>query len=275
MRAAVVGHVEWVEFFRVESLPGPGQIVHADEAWVEPGGSGAVAAVQLSKLADEAWFFTALGDDELGHRAERELEGMGVRVEAVFRPVAQRRALTHIDANGERTITTVGDRLGPAGADPLPWHALDGADAVYYTAGDLAALRAARQAKVLTATSRVMEALVRFQVPLDAVIGSARDPAETYRSGQLHPPPGLVVLTLGADGGSFQTADGRAGRFPPVPPPGPVVDAYGAGDSFAAGLTYALGAGLPLEEALELAARCGAACLTGRGPFAGQLRLHP
>ena len=48
-------------------------------------------------------------------------------------------------------------------------------------------------------------------------------------------------------------------------------DAYGCGDSFAAGLTYGLGAGMAVEEALEVAARCGAACLSGRGPYAGQL----
>ena len=53
--------------------------------------------------------------------------------------------------------------------------------------------------------------------------------------------------------------------------PGPVSDAYGCGDSFAAGLTFGLGEGRPLAGALVLAARCGAACLTGRGPFAGQL----
>jgi ribokinase len=49
------------------------------------------------------------------------------------------------------------------------------------------------------------------------------------------------------------------------------LDTYGAGDSFAGGLTFALGAGLPVDEALALAARCGAAALTGRGPYEGQL----
>jgi ribokinase len=52
-----------------------------------------------------------------------------------------------------------------------------------------------------------------------------------------------------------------------------VRDAYGAGDSFAAGLTYGLGAGWSVDKAVELAARCGAACLTGSGPFEGQLEL--
>ena len=31
MRVAVVGHVEWVEFARVERVPDPGEIVHALE----------------------------------------------------------------------------------------------------------------------------------------------------------------------------------------------------------------------------------------------------
>jgi ribokinase len=50
------------------------------------------------------------------------------------------------------------------------------------------------------------------------------------------------------------------------------VDSYGCGDSFAAGLTVGLARGLPLEAALELGARCGATCLTGRGGLVPQLR---
>jgi len=42
MRVAVAGHVEWIEFARVERVPAPGQIVHALEAWAEPAGGGAV-----------------------------------------------------------------------------------------------------------------------------------------------------------------------------------------------------------------------------------------
>ena len=80
-----------------------------------------------------------------------------------------------------------------------------------------------------------------------------------------------MVRTAGAAGGSWETAD-AAGGYEAVPLPGPVRDAYGCGDSFAAGLTYGLGAGMALPEALELGARCGAACLTGRGPYEGQLR---
>ena len=56
---------------------------------------------------------------------------------------------------------------------------------------------------------------------------------------------------------------GEERRFDAAPVPGPKVDAYGCGDAFAAGLTYGLATDLPVEEALALAARCGAATLTG------------
>jgi ribokinase len=273
MRVAVVGHVEWIEFARVEHVPRAGEIVHASETWELPGGGGSVAAVQLSKLARESVFFTALGHDRLGHRAGGVLEAMGVRVEATHHDTAQRRAFTYIDDRGERTITVIGERLGPSGADPLPWDLLDHTAAVYFTAGDREALRAARRARVLVATSRVLPFLVEAGVPLDAVVGSGKDEDERYTPGLLEPPPGLVVQTAGADGGAFRSADGTSGTFPPAPLPGPVVDAYGCGDSFAAGLTFALGRGDGAEQALAFAAMCGAACLTGRGPYAGQLRL--
>lgn len=269
MRTAVVGHVEWVTFARVERLPAPGEIVHAEDVFEVPAGGGPVAAVQLLKLAGDCTFYTALGDDDLGHRAKRELEALGLRVEAVFRPEAQRRAFTHVDAAGERTITVMGARLGPHAADPLPWDELEAVDAVYFCAGDDDALRQARRARVLVATTREAERLARVGLALDAAVGSATDPAERYRP--VDPPPELVVMTQGRHGGHYEAAGGRAGTYAAVPVPGEVRDAYGAGDSFAAGLTYALAAGMATGEALELAACCGASALTGRGPYEGQL----
>src|SRR5439155_1398766 len=167
MRVAVVGHVEWIELARVAHVPAPGQIVHALEVWEEPAGGGAVAAVQLARLAGECLFLTALGDDDLGHTAKRGLEALGVRVEAAWRSEPQRRAFVHVDADAERTITVLGARMGPRADDPLPWSELDGLDA---------------------------------------------------------------------------------------------------------GLTYGLADGRSPQEALALGARCGAGCMTGRGPYEGQLR---
>ncbi|HSL15236.1 MAG TPA: PfkB family carbohydrate kinase [Actinomycetota bacterium] len=271
MRTAVVGHTEWIEFAIVEHVPVAGEIVHSTDWWEEPAGGGAVAAVQLHKLSGDCLFFTALGRDAVGKRAHLELETLGPRVEAALRREPSRRGVTFIDANGERTITTLGERLHPRIEDPLPWDELTDIDAVYVTAGDGDAIRAARRARVVVATIRIMDLLARADVRLDAVVGSGRDPSERFDPAAFSHPPGLVVLTDGARGGVFATPDGRKGRFEAAPLPGPLVDTYGGGDSFAAGLTFALAGGLDAPDALDLAARCGAACVAGRGPYSGQL----
>jgi ribokinase len=271
MDAAVVGHVEWIEFGRVDHVPEPGEIVHVTDSWQVPGGGGAVTAVQLGQLAGGAALFTALGDDELGHRAKDELERLGLRVHAAFRPERQRRAFVHVDRNGERTITVIGDRLGPRAEDPLPWEELDDADAVYFTAGDAAAVRESRRARTLVATARGLAAIAESGVELDALVASSRDAGERYRPGDLDPRPRNVVLTASSSGGEWQTSDGERGTWEATPLPGPLVDVYGCGDSFAGGLTYGLGAGMSLADAVDLAARCGAACATGRGPYEAQL----
>ncbi len=200
MRVAVVGHMEWIEFATVPRVPSPGDIVHADEVWEEPGGGGAVAAVQLAKLAGEATFYTALGDDEIGHRAERELTDLGLRVKAVYRPEPQRRGFVHVDDRGERTITVIGQRLGPRADDPLPWDELRDTDAVYLTAGDAGAVRLARQAGVLVSAARNLEVLAEAGVELDALVASSADRGELYERGQLDPEPRVVVRTAGARG---------------------------------------------------------------------------
>jgi len=125
VRTAVVGHTEWIEFGHLERVPAAGDIVHATDAWEEPGGGGAVAAVQLARLAGSCTFLTALGDDERGRWSRRRLEGLGVRVEAAIRDEPTRRAVVFVDANGERTIATLGDRLAPVDADDLPWDELE------------------------------------------------------------------------------------------------------------------------------------------------------
>jgi ribokinase len=265
VRVGVVGHVEWIEFARVEHVPRPGEIVHVLEAWEEVGGGGAVAAVQLARLAGECTFFTALGDDAVGHRSAHELAELGVRVEPAWREERQRRAFVHVDNEGERTISVIGERLGPRGDDPLPWPTLADCDAVYFTAGDAGALEAARAARTLVATVRAREAL-HAGVQLDALVASAADAGETYADDEVAPSPHVVVLTDGERGGSI-SADGVVTRWPPAPLPGPVVDAYGAGDCFAAGLTFALGNGLDPVAAAAVGAECGAACMTRRGPY--------
>ena len=134
-------------------------------------------------------------------------------------------------------------------------------DAVFFVAGDVDALVLARRAPVLTATSRALDVLGRAGVELDALIGSGKDEAERYTSGDLEPVPRLVVTTSGALGGWAQPG----GPFTAASRPAAIVDSYGAGDSFCRGAHVRARLGDRSPEAIGFAARCGAAALTGRG----------
>jgi ribokinase len=265
MRAAVVGHIEWLEFVPVEDVPRPGEIVHADESWEQAAGGGSVAAVQFSKLADSVDFFTAVGNDEHAKRAEKELTARGITVHASAVDAPQRSGFVYLDAAGERTITTIGRKLHPRGHDEtLPWHELARCDCVYFCAGDADALLLARRARVVVATARELVTLRQGSVELDALVSSGKDEAERYQPGQIDPEPRLVVTTSGALGGWAQPG----GPYNAAPVPPDPADAYGAGDCFAAGLGFALAAGLQGLDALEFASRCGAGALAGPGVHA-------
>ncbi len=262
MKLAVVGHVEWIEFVRVEAVPRPGEIVTAQETWEEPAGGGGVAAVELARLAGESSLYCILGGDELGDRSRTTLEQASVRIRAPEPEGLQRRGFCYVDETGERTITVIGEKPRPRGGEgELPWEELSGFDGVYFTAGDAEAVRQARRARVLVATARELPTLHAAGVEIDALVASGDDPAERYVAGDLDPPPKVVVSTAGALGGWAQPG----GPYKAALAPGPYEDVYGAGDCFAAGLTYALAQGMDVADALGFASERGALALTRRG----------
>jgi len=264
-RVAVVGHVEWVEFVGVDRVPLAGEIVQGVPRVSVAAGGGAVAAVQLARWGAESLFFTAVGHDELGERAVAELSARGVAVHAVVRPALQRRAITMVDAQRERTILLTGQRHVVAATDPLPWELLATCDAIYVTGCDAATLRVARSAKKLVATSRIMPLLREAGVVLDALVGSDNDPRETYAPGDLDPAPLLSVRTNGSAGGTWSAA-GATTAYAAVPTT-VTGDTYGAGDSFAAALTLALGENRSHADAVAFASARAAEVLAFDGPY--------
>jgi ribokinase len=262
-RIAVVGHVEWVDFVPVSRMPRQGEVVHAEGAFARAAGGGGVVAVVLAELGAEVNFFCALGDDPLGHAAAEQLAERGVTPHVAWRTEQPtRRALTLLEPGGERTIVTLGERLEPLGEDDLAWERLDGADGVYFTAGDVAALQHARQAKVVVASPRGRATLQDGAV-IDALVFSARDQDESEWASRLTATSRLLVETQGAGGGFWRGES--EGSWSAAAPAGETKDAYGCGDSFAAGVTFALATGAPIAEAVALGARCGARCLTRAG----------
>lgn len=262
-RLAVVGHVEWVDFIPIERLPRQGEVVHAHGSFARAAGGGGVAAVVLAELGAEVEFFCALGDDPLGRAASEQLADRGVTVRAAWRDrQPTRRALTLLEGDGERTIVTVGERLEPAGEDDLEWDRLRETDGVYFTAGDVSALEHARQARIVVASPRG-RATLRAGPGVDALVFSRSDPDETQWAGQLEDRARLLVQTRGVEGGVWWGES--EGSWQAVAPDGPVKDAYGCGDSFAAAFTFALAEGRSVAEAARLGAEVGARMLTRAG----------
>ncbi len=270
-RVAVIGHVEHVSMERVSGLPRPGDIVHLDHPTVFPGGGGGVAFAQLARSPAEVHLFTAFGSGDAGVESERAMASHG-RVHAVHREVPHPRSVVLVTPDGERTIFVVGAPLHVVRGDALPWELLEGCDGVYFTGDDPAALQAARAARVLVVTARRRAAIVASGVRVDAIVGSANDPREASTLADYPVPPGALVLTDGARGGRIETLHGTT-RFDA--PPSPVVTgaAYGAGDSFAAALTWYLATGLGVDTACLRAGPHGAAVLRGLDPRQNQLPL--
>jgi ribokinase len=267
-RIAVVGFVEWVHYASVRELPRPGQIVEATRAWEGPGASGAVCAVQLARLGADTSLYTTFGDDEAAAGARRLLAGSGVTVHAASHRGPQRRSTALLDASGERSIVVDSHDPSLRGVDPLPWRSLSEVDAVLFSGGDADALRHSRRAPIVVATARTHPTLTAAGVHVDALVGSSVDDDDRFDAARLPSAPALVAWTAAGEGGTLH-AGGEDTAFAPMPLRAPVLDSYGCGASFAAGLTFALAGGADPLRAVERGARCGADCRTRHGPFAG------
>jgi ribokinase len=217
----------------------------------------------LADLGAEVHFFCALGQDAPGQAARAQLQERGVHVHAAWRDQPTRRAVTFLEAGGERTIVTIGERLHPLGSDDLPWELLELADGVYFTAGDRAALERARTARVLVASPRGGAALQGEGVPIEALVYSAHDHDETEMAELVGGRAHLMVATEGEAGGGWW--GDSSGRWDPVPVPGEPRDSYGCGDSFAAAFTFGLAQRRTIGQAAALGAEWGARRLTQSG----------
>lgn len=265
MNVAVVGHIEWGRFFRVDYIPNVGEIVHAKESWEEVAGGGSVAAMQLAQLNGNCTFFTAVGNDKLGQKAIEQLQTKNVKVYAqILNDQATKTVAVHIDKNNERTITVAGN-LRPSGTDrSLPWEKLAEMDAVYFVSGDVHSLKYARHSKILISTARIAPLLNLGNIQLDVLLTSEKDTGEKYNPGDITPEPKLVITTQGKYGGYINNGT----QYPAeIIPQENIVDFYGCGDSFAAGVTYGLASNKDINNALAVGAHAGASAAKRRGAF--------
>lgn len=272
MKIAIIGHAEHVTIARVPALPVPGDIAHLEEPVIIAGGGGAIAFHQLVKSDAEVHFFTAIGVDDAALHVYSDIANTGATIHAALRMEPHTRDLVLVTPDGERTIMVIGRPLHPNVEDILSWNILGECDAVYFTGEDPETLKLARNAKLLAVTARRKHVLDASGVRADVVIGSSRDPREKSTLAEYPTPPDALVMTEGEHGGTIESPEGVT-RFDAAKLDAPAVSEYGAGDTFAAALTWYAACGLSLAKSASSAAGHAAAVLNGINPVESQIPL--
>ena len=266
LKFAVIGHVEWINFLKVNNLPKAGLITHSKNSLEMPAGGGGVIAKTLREMTNgDVHFFTSLGKDFYGNKTKEIFEKMDINLHIAWRDAPTRKGFSLVDNSGERSIIINGDRLAPSSEDSLNWSILKEMDGIFITAGDEEILKKARSCKILCATPRVGIKLINnSQVFLDALIGSNLDPDENFLLTDLTKSPKLIIKTEGKNGGILIPG----GRFKAIHNNTPIIDSYGCGDSFAAGILYGLASKWSTQKTVILGTILGSNCIGNFGPYA-------
>ena len=265
LKFAVIGHIEWMNFIKVDQLPKAGLISHSKKSLECPAGGGTVIAKRLRELTNsEVHFFTALGNDFYGDQCLNILKNMGIKLHVAWRDKPTRKGFSIVDSDGERSITIIGDRIAPTNKDNLDWSILKDMDGIFITAADKEIFKKARSTNTLCATPRVgLNIINESGIFLDGLIGSNLDPGEVFSLNELRITPKFVIKTEGENGGIVFPG----GRYKAFDNNKNKVDSYGCGDSFAAGILFGLSSGWDIEESLNIAKILGRNCSEHFGPY--------
>lgn len=270
-------------------LPRPGETVVGDGFDAGPGGKGANQAIGARRLGADVTFVTKLGDDLFGRQARAVLTAEGLPEWGVLTGQAPTGvAFILVDAAAENMIaiapganlelvaadvTDLEERVGDAGVVLVQLECeaslAVGVAAWAHATGKRAILNPAPARELSLTDLKAFEIITPNETELHALSAAAgtggqgpeRQAAALVRAGVTN-----VVVTLGADGVLWASADG-ARAFPA--PAVRAVDTTGAGDAFNAGLVAALARGQALPDAIEYGCRAGAYCVTRRGVIDG------
>jgi sugar/nucleoside kinase (ribokinase family) len=251
------------------------------------GGSAAIMACGAARLGLSVAFAGRIGDDDTGAYVRAALESRGVDTRALRTDPALSTPLTAVlNRDHDRAIVTAPGTLPATTGDDVPRDLLARCRHVhaasYFLMPGLAAalpgLFAAARAngattsldtnddptgewdpKGIAAVLPVTDVLLPNAQEARALSGT-HDLAEA--AARLAAQGPLVVVKDGADGALAH--DGHASLRVPAVRVEPR-DTVGAGDSFDAGMVAALLAGLPLPDAVALAAACGALSTRAHG----------
>lgn len=280
----------------LESPIGASVVIRTDPIRLVTGGLACNSGIAMARLGMKTAVLAYIGADDLGEMIRRRLENEDVDCQRLLRHPIDDTSSTAvlIDPGGERSFAhsaAASYRLNcSAILDNLDLFARSRMMLLgYYSQMPdleedlpevLAAIRATGCRTALDAGGNggSMQPLDRILPHLDVYMPShleamhqtgqsdPRDIIDTFRSCGA---AGILGVKLGSEGALLSPATGEYVEVPCVPPPGPIVDTTGAGDSFLAGLLTGLLRGLSAEDAGRLGAATAACCIAALGATAG------
>jgi ribokinase len=267
-RVVVVGSVNVDLVGAGGRMPAPGETVAMSRFAETHGGKGGNQASAAAALGAETHLVGAVGDDDRGRAAVRDLRSRGVRVDALRTvPAPTGVAIILVDDEGENAIAIVAGANATVTASQVT-------DALELIEGDavvvacleipLPAIEAAASVAAARGWPMVLNPAPAPPSPLPPsliALCTVLTPNETEAElmggpdALLASGAGAVVVTRGGAGSAIHSVRGEH-HVPAFP--AEVVDTTGAGDTFTAALAVALSEGNELPDAVRFAAAAGA-----------------
>lgn len=275
MKIAVLGLCGNSVFLNVDHFHVPGETVHAQGLYAEPGGKGYNQAVAAARLGAEVTFLGCIGDDADGRTCMDFLEKEGITpVPQILKEVPSAYACILTDKDGENRVTVFS-----GAAQHLTPEFIREQEAViaesdllllnneYPQSCNLAAVEIARHygVRVVYNPAPARQVSAEFLAKCDIItpnlsetavlIGAAETNLSTLAREFRERGLPNAVITLGGDGAAVLEGE-RAVHIPACK--AKAVDTTGAGDTFTAALSVALLEGKPLTDAAVWAANAAA-----------------
>jgi ribokinase len=287
MPVVVVGSINADLVVSVAELPRAGETVTGGTFARHGGGKGANQAVAAARAGAQVALVAAVGADDLGDEALRELAAEGIDVAAVARLddvptgvaaiVVDRQGENFVavasGANGELDAATVEEAvprlIGPGDGVVLLGHEIpEAAVAAGIRAGREAGWRVVLNPAPARRLADDLEGVILTPNAHEARALTDKQDVEAAARALADRTSAPVLVTLGAEGALL--VDGGAERLPALRVD--VVDTTGAGDAVNGALAAELAAGRPLRDAARFAMAAAALSTRVAGARAGMPR---
>lgn len=290
----VVGSLNMDIVVEAPRSPQMGETIRGQEAHFIPGGKGANQAVASARLGAHTVMIGSVGQDAFGKQLLDAMQQEGIACKTIKTVDGVATGIASILlAQGDNSIIVVAGANGhclPADIDrheqaiaqadvvllqlEIPLETVIYAAQVAKKHGKLVILNPAPAQELPEQLFAAVDILTPNETELYQLAGYAYGEVPLPEAIQALHDKGVkhVITTLGSKGAAFLNPQGELETIPAHKVE--VVDTTGAGDSFNAGIAYALGTGKSIPEAILFASKVSALAVTKMGAQQGMPTLQ-